>query len=94
MHGFWGLICADGWDYRDAKIACQQLGYNGCKVTYNTQKNQCAFSSYPLLRHSYDKDIFANFDCDENIALCINQGSSYCAGQKSAGVICTLKCIF
>lgn len=33
MHGFWGLICADGWDYRDAKIACQQLGYNGCKVT-------------------------------------------------------------
>ncbi len=26
-HGVWGAVCDDGWDYRDANVACGQLGY-------------------------------------------------------------------
>ena len=31
LNGTWSLICSDRWDYRDASVVCQQLGYNGCE---------------------------------------------------------------
>lgn len=28
VNGDWGMVTLDGWDYRDAAVACRELGYS------------------------------------------------------------------
>ena len=32
LDGFWGRIQVYRWDYKDAKVVCRQLGYDGCEL--------------------------------------------------------------
>ena len=27
LNGYWGTVCSNGWDERDALVACKQAGY-------------------------------------------------------------------
>ena len=47
-NGKWGTVCSTGWDLRDAKVACRDLGYD--KVS-GPQKHKCVD---PSLRNHYE----------------------------------------
>ncbi|CAI8040135.1 Deleted in malignant brain tumors 1 protein [Geodia barretti] len=84
--GLWGSVCDDSWDYRDARVVCQQLGYNGTSV---------ALSSHRVLT---DESLFYyldDVDCRGNenlLSQCEHGGVGIhnCGvGHQEAGVICS-----
>ena len=103
LHGVWGGVCDDQWDDREAKVVCQQLGYDGRELP----ATQCYLltsdllphtASYSLLNYYSPEEILHHLDdvnCYGNESLlseCIHPGigNENCArGIEYAGVICT-----
>ena len=83
-NGEWGTICDDGWDLKDARVACRQLGYQ--YAVKAVQGHETISGSGPIW--------LDEVDCtgkEENISRCnhIEWGTNNCKHQEDAGVECS-----
>ncbi|XP_028407344.1 deleted in malignant brain tumors 1 protein-like isoform X2 [Dendronephthya gigantea] len=83
FHGLWGTICDDGWDIKDAKVVCRQLGYEN--VVRNLQKSEVPSGSGQIW--------LSHVSCtgnEPNITSCSHGGwgTNFCSHDKDVGVEC------
>ncbi|XP_028407286.1 deleted in malignant brain tumors 1 protein-like [Dendronephthya gigantea] len=83
-NGLWGTICDDGWDFRDAKVVCRQLGYPDAVRSY--QGGQVPSGSGQI----WLTDVRCTGK-EENISSCSRSewGINNCDHSKDAGVECS-----
>ena len=81
-NGVWGRVCMQGWDNKDANVACRQLGYKGGVAYLHIVKNTKAM----LMR---------NFQClgtESTLAQCARDETSDVSNcsfdANDAGVVC------
>ena len=81
--GFWGTVCDDLWDLRDARVVCRMLGFDGAlEATGSARFGQG--SGRILLK-------YVNCDgTEENLADCAYAGIKryHCSHIRDAGAIC------
>ncbi|XP_028407271.1 deleted in malignant brain tumors 1 protein-like [Dendronephthya gigantea] len=82
-NGTWGTICDDKWDFRDARVACRQLGYPD--AVRSLQREEVPPGSGRI----WLDDIDCNGE-EDNITRCIHRGWGIhkCDHVKDAGVEC------
>ena len=85
-NGTWGTICDDGWNMKDARVACRQLGYeDAVKALHGHQVPS---------RSGSGKMWLDEVDCtgkEQNIADCSHIGwdTTNCGSHENAGVECS-----
>ena len=83
-NGTWGTICDAGWDIKDARVVCRQLGYkDAARALY---RNQVSSGSGQIW--------LQNVECtgsERNITSCFHRGwgDTYCSHYRDVGVECS-----
>ena len=83
-NGTWGTICDDGWDIKDARVVCRQLGYpDAARAIPGSQVSSGSGRIW-----------LENVDCtgiEQNIASCFHSGWGVhsCFHSEDAGVECS-----
>ncbi|XP_025113550.1 uncharacterized protein LOC112575757 [Pomacea canaliculata] len=82
-NGYWGTICNDRWDYRDAAVVCSMLGYprNGSVAVTTT-------SVYGQGTGSIWMDNVQCTGLETNIGSCSHSAANYCGHNQDAAVSC------
>ena len=86
MHGQWGRVCDDEWDFYDAEVVCRQLGFPGAEQSTCCGRYFGKVSGPPLM---------ASVNCrgeESSLFNCSHVGMDVasCNQHSTAGVICKL----
>ncbi|XP_072030652.1 scavenger receptor cysteine-rich domain-containing protein DMBT1-like [Amphiura filiformis] len=80
--GAWGAVCDSGWDIKDAKVVCRQIGYSDAKKA--TTGSAFGANNGPILA--------SNVYCtgkERDLSQCtISWDASLCDSSDHAGVVC------
>ncbi|XP_028407342.1 deleted in malignant brain tumors 1 protein-like [Dendronephthya gigantea] len=87
-HGQWGTICEDGWDLRDARVACRQLGYQDALRALQSREVPSGSGQIWLSYVSCTGN-------EQNITSCSHRGwgRNYCSHNEDAGIECATTAI-
>ena len=82
--GYWGTICDDGWDMKDAKVVCHQLGYQD--VARTLQRSEISSGS----GHIWLVAVACTGE-EKNLTSCYHNGWGVhsCSHSQDAGVECS-----
>ena len=85
VHGNWGMVCDDSWDYRDAAVVCRQLNFRGPGEAYAIHRAQLGQGSGLILLD--DVDCVGN---ETALLRCRARalGTHNCASTENAKVFC------
>ena len=81
-HGTWGTVCNEGWNIKNANVACRQLGFAGAKSALNYN-----------VRHGTGKIWMSDVSCTGNemmLASCVYNGwgNTTCNHYQDVGLHC------
>ena len=84
INGEWGTVCDDGWDIRDANVACRQLGFG-----YALTTSCCA-----AFGQGSGSILLDDLECtgsESSLASCPHRGigTHSCGHHEDAGLVCS-----
>ena len=82
-NGVWGTVCDDGWDIKDARVVCRQLGFPDAEAAYKGSNVSDGNGQVWLDDVDCTGDESSLFSCRHD-----GWGGHHCAHSEDAGVRC------
>ncbi|XP_069125491.1 LOW QUALITY PROTEIN: uncharacterized protein [Argopecten irradians] len=83
--GTWGVVCNEDWDLSDAKVVCQQLGFNRGALAALTE------TAYGTAGWTDDDILMNNINCmgyEDMVQECQYGAINFCPVTEAASVMC------